>query len=915
MAVKISPKIDSITTAELETICAENTLTITPNKRTCSNLTDRAVQYKMKDKKACKVPEIFDLDRWVREKFSALRMSNIAPFSRAAIISESAFAGYWVKEFCFDETVCESLNVSDYLNPMIKADKIASRWKFGHSYQCDTPLSNRYKEWRKSVYAQLSQSGYVTINQAIEMLIEAITSGKLKLPETVAIYSFDEIPPLFQDLFNNIAKKSKVLKIEVQNDKEAQWQKVGLKNKAEQYETAARWAMEYHTNNPNKRLAIVVPDMEANKKRMIRELDDLFKPQWSLDLQSYKLAYDVSLGDKLNSLSFVSDAIFALSINTQMENIENLARLFRLPSIKHFNIERFARQKYANKILDDGAFEKPLSNIYMHQECPLQIRKRLSDFDEVLTNVPAAQLPSEWAKTFSEVLDSLGWLRDAGTSEKISNGIDGLKECFDKLGGLDLHIGVIERTLAHSLLSSYCEFHTVNATVGNTPVSILGSLEAAGLEYDAFWVVDCNADVFPSIVSLNDCLPIALQIESDAPHSSVLREFQYTNRLFDRYKTSCTNLYSSYVLENEKNVKVNPAYVLESVPAVPSIKAIISDDILSRKDLHFQRFNVVSAIDTELAPVKHTGDDLKVIKGGTGVVDSVLKCSMGAYIKHELGFKELVSKRSLGYSAVERGDILHEALEFFWTEIIKITKSKGYATDHKTLISLMPDKLTMLIEEGIETGLFWVARDDVPAMLRGSEKLMLMRTLSQWIEIEKERTPFNVVAIEMTKTIMLGDYSVKVRLDRIDEVIMANSNIAIAIDYKSGENDINQALASKFSSQLPLASLTNVDNNRSSKSRHVFDGDIGAVCYANIRLNNASVSGIGDGDELIDFGVSDASKHRARNAPKGWTELKEHWKKNMIDSINEYASGKLTYTPSQKACEYCPNRSYCDYAV
>lgn len=915
MASKITPRIDSITTAELDTICADNTLTITPNKRTCVNLTDRAVQYKMKDKKACKVPEIFDLDRWIRERFSDLRMANITPFSRTSIISESAYAGYWVKEFCFDETVCESLNVSDYLNPMIKADKIASRWKFGLNYLCDTPFSARYKEWRQRIFNQLSKAGFVTISQAIEMIIGAIECNQLKVPENVALYSFDEVPPLYQDLFNVIASKSNVLKIEVQNENNAVWEKVGFKNKNEQYEMVARWAKEYHGNNPDKRLAIVVPDMEANKNRMLRELDDLFKPQWSLDLQGYKLAYDVSLGDKLTSLSFVSDALFTLSIQAEKENVENLARLFRIPSIKHFNIERFARQRYANKIMGDGALEKSLSSIYMHQECPLQIRKRLSDFDEIFGIAPETQLPSEWAKTFSEALDSLGWLRDAGTSEKISNGVDGLKDCFDKLGGLDLHVGCIERTLAHKILASYCEFQTVSVSVGSTPISILGTLEAAGLQYDTFWVVDCNAEVFPGKVSLNDCLPIALQTDLGAPHSSVLREFEYTNRLFDRYKSSCTNLYSSFVLEDEKSVKVNPAYVLESVPEIASLRAIICDDLQSRKELHYQRFNVVRSVDEELAPVQYSGDALKIIKGGTSVVDSVLNCSMGAYIKHELSFKELNTIRNIGYTAEERGEIMHEALEFFWAAIIGLTKSEGMVTDHATLISLNEVTVERLIMEGLETGIFWVARDDVPPLLMYSEKELLKRTLMQWVVKEKERAPFNVVAIEMTKTIKLGDYSVKVRLDRVDEVILPNSNIAIAIDYKSGENEINQALASKFSSQLPLASLKTVCSNNGSRERPVYTGEINAVGYANIRLNNAHISGIGHGNELIELGVADASKHKSRSAPKGWAKLKEHWQDKMVASLNEYAEGKLTYTPSVKSCEYCPNKNYCEYSA
>lgn len=915
MATKVKAKIDSITTAELDTICAEDTLTITPNKRTCANLTDRAVAYKMKEKRACKVPEVYDLERWIRESFSSLRMANIAPFSRAAIISESAYAGYWVREFSFDETVCKSLNISDYLNPMIKADKIATRWKFGTEYICDTPLSGRFKLWRQRVHARLSSGGYVTINQALEMLIKAIKDGQLKIADNVALYSFDEVPPLYSDLFNVLASKSNVINIEVQHDKIANWKKVSTKNKSDQYETAARWALQYHTHNPHKRLAIVVPDMEANKKRLIRELDDLFKPQWTLDLQSYKLAYDVSLGDKLTSFSFINDALFTLSINTEKENVENIARIFRMPSIKHFNIERYTRHKFANTVMDNGAFEKPLSSAYMHQECPLQIKKRLSDFDDVMNSGLSVQLPSEWAKKFSNALDALGWLRDAGSSEHISNGIDGLKECFDKLANLDLHLGAIDMSLAHKLLCSYCEYHTVNASVGNTPISILGTLEAAGLEYDAFWVVDCNADVFPSMVSLNDCLPLYLQQEKGAPHSSVQREFEYTNRLFDRYKSSCSQLYTSYVVENEKCVEVKPAYILEFVEFVPSLDEIICTDVHSRKQLHFQSFDVVKEIDTRSVSVKTSIDGLKTIKGGSLLVQDAMNCKMGAYIKHELGYKEINCIKSIGYTPQNRGDIVHEALEHFWTEIKKISLQSSSATDHETLISLPEQDISALLEEGVESGIFWTARDDVPVMLRNSEKELVLRTLHMWIEKEKERTPFNVVGIEMNKVVPLGEFTVKIRIDRVDQINVANNDLAVALDYKTGENNIKQALASKFASQLPLASLPSLSTMRRAKGRPIYDGEISGVAYANVCLNNTSVSGIGRGSDLIDFGIADVTKHRSRSAPKDWDKLKEYWKGKMIQSVTDYASGKLTYTPSIEACAYCPIRNYCEHTA
>ena len=94
-------KVDDITEVELANICSAKTLTITPNQRTCSNLRDRAVMFKLKDKNACKVPDIQALSSWVNETFNKLRMKNISPFNKLAIIPSNLQIAYWVKAICF----------------------------------------------------------------------------------------------------------------------------------------------------------------------------------------------------------------------------------------------------------------------------------------------------------------------------------------------------------------------------------------------------------------------------------------------------------------------------------------------------------------------------------------------------------------------------------------------------------------------------------------------------------------------------------------------------------------------------------------------------------------------------------------------------------------------------------------------
>ena len=104
---------------------------------------------------------------------------------------------------------------------------------------------------------------------------------------------------------------------------------------------------------------------------------------------------------------------------------------------------------------------------------------------------------------------------------------------------------------------------------------------------------------------------------------------------------------------------------------------------------------------TEPAPLEHLDADVqapaiavKEVPGGTGVLTDQSQCPFRAFAIHRLGAIDTTPPRP-GLDAMQRGSLLHKALERFWRDI----------PDHAALISLTDTALADLIRESVDHAL------------------------------------------------------------------------------------------------------------------------------------------------------------------------------------------------------------------
>ena len=887
-------KVNNVPSNELALLASSGTLTITPNNRTSAVLTNHVVTLVLNETKkiACKMPNIQPLGAWVESVFSKLRASNVEPFSSLALIGNNELVSYWVRAMHFDSIGESLINPSEWLSDALSADKVLSRWQV-KEYSPDSVLSESFKRWRVSVQRDLLSKGYVTQSMAIELLITAIRDGKVAIPKLVALYAFDEKPPLYQALFDAISEQSELREVSPLNNR-SKWFKVSTQDAHDQLDTVARWASNIVENEPTKTIAIISPDLKKSKKAILKSLNNVFEPQWILPESGvYTAPYDVSLGQGLKKIPFFNRALFYLGITGATVNSEDVLNIITDPFTAPNKTEALERRKFAKKMRDNRGLKTSLLSLAMKSYCPPILSKSLNDFTRVSTMHPGSLLPSRWANLFNNSLKSLGWGVGVKLNEIEAAGIDKWKGALDALSCLDIHTGEIPRELAVKLLEQYCINTLVTPHSKGSPISVLGSLEAAGLNYDYMWVLDCNDNVFPAPASLNTCLPVALQIDNKMPHSSGEREFEFTQQLFARYTTSCSEFYTSYITNDQYGTK-KPASILNLADAKVEKEILIDKDIIDYKSLTYKQFGVTEEND-EIGRLAISG---KKVDGGVSVIDQMQQCGMQAITSKRLKVDNHKPNYTMGFTGTERGEMLHNALENFWAEVINISEQNNASSHSAELHSLSEARCLSLIEQSVDVAFFWVDREDINQQLIEQERLLMISTLSQWIEVEKQRTDFNIIAMEKTDCINLGGFQLKIRKDRLDEVIVSvNSKKTLALDNKSSEELVGSAFSSSPKSQLPLAALS--DNA---------DG----FGYLNVVPNSPNISGIINDEQSDDLPL--VSKHGYK-VSKDWEKLKEFWRELFSEKIKQYVNGDVAYSPSAKACIYCVKRSLCNYAV
>ena len=178
------------------------------------------------------------------------------------------------------------------------------------------------------------------------------------------------------------------------------------------------------------------------------------------------------------------------------------------------------------------------------------------------------------------------------------------------------------------------------------------------------------------------------------------------------------------------------------------------------------------------------------------------------------------------------------------------------------------------------------------------EQQRVSALLLKFLEKEDERPGFTVVAREQKQQWQRDKLTLKLKIDRVDE--LDDGSLAL-IDYKSGKSAIKPASlldTRPEDMQLPLYYVASTEQQ---------EKPLTALTIAHVNVERIGYSGIAAGDNF-----HEKLKPWNREDPN-WQQLTESWQQKVELLATEFIDGKVQVAPvnGSKTCMYCGLESLC----
>ena len=734
-----------------------------------------------------------------------------------------------------------------------------------------------FQRWLSSFESIIAERGLATAEDRWLQLLQANQNGQR--PKIVLV-DFDDLPPLHQHCINHLAATVQEL---ASANGDAKVVARSYADRQQELAAVAHWAAQEYQQNPDCSLGILLADMNGDRA----PLEYLLRREFnSLGDNYHALPVNFSTGITLDRAPVVRDALRMLGVCGDTIAMKDLLGLINTRFAGSNEFDTDPAVKLLQRLFDDGVEQLDLGrvrflsrSVKVSEEQGLTLGDRLAACSERRLQ-RMKQLPSDWVISFGQILDTWAWPGKGPLDSLEYQQVESWYKVLEEYSGLDSLAGKIDLSGALGMLRRCCQQRISQPQTADTGIQVLGPLEAAGLQFDKIWFCGLQGARWPAPARPNPFIPMALQRKHSMPHSSSDREWNYAATLMRQYRAACMQLIGTYSRQLD-GVPELPSPLLEGWP----IEHLDTAASLPEQWLELATAGSLEVLIDAQAPVV-SAQEKSEIRGGSGILQQQANCPFRAFASKRL-YLEPLGEYHAGLTAADRGSILHDALYILWGDI----------QDSSELGVLGPEDLAEKIAQAV-----FSAIDSVPDSIRqlvgmhclDLENKRLQKLLSEWIQLERTRPPFKVVSREEPIEFQLGELSLSLRVDRVDEL---EDGSRIVIDYKSGRSSLADWLGARPSQpQLPLYGLAE---------------DVEALSFAQVRARDCRMLGLGSVDSLKGVQNDIPKAVKRYSSSEDWSSLVAEWQQNLGRLAAEFLSGEAQVDPLPAACNYCGFQSLC----
>ena len=613
-------------------------------------------------------------------------------------------------------------------------------------------------------------------------------------------------------------------------------------------ESIAKWAKEVSLKNPNSQIAVVIPNLSQLQHLVKSTFDQEFDASL---LETHHKPYNISLGMSLCQYPLIQHLLSIVKISSQIIKgnieLETLMKTVTSPYIKGALNESNSRALLVNRILGLGCEEATTQKVLkLMKDCPvliqivnalrsLKIDKKIA-LEDSLDSINLLLLT--WGFTSDRSLSSSEYqLFEKYQNESLI--LNRLSNFYKKVSLFD----------AIKILNTHLNSVIFQPKSGTANIHILGALEAEGLYFDHAWVSSMTSNFIPGKIKMPLFIPQKTSIEYKLPNSNFLlvtEDAKVTLKALNNLSPETTYSYAK-LMQNREELP-SPYIDFKDYLEVSFIKN-------SSRELIY--------IDDYKAPKIQE----LTIKKGVKTLQNQMSCAFRGFAAR-LNIDDFESPH-IGLSRLQQGNLIHKILETFFNEI----KSGA------SLLKLTELELDNLIEKHTES-----ATQNLPkSNFKLNEKIRLVKIIRQHIDLEKQRSDFEVIKTESTSEVNINGLKFSTRIDRMDRLANGDSLI---IDYKTGKDvKVSQMTGDPIDqAQLPIYAVTN---------------SVDGVAFATINSNDCQFKAITKNKSELPL-----TKQAINRMPE-WDKQITEWTSILNSASEQFQNGIASVLPVKNACDYC----------
>lgn len=647
---------------------------------------------------------------------------------------------------------------------------------------------------------------------------------------------------------------------------------------------AAAWCANHLRANPEARLLVIVTDLAPRRALVERIFAEQLAPRFFLGISSSSLPYGLEGGRPLADYFEPREALRALLALANPSSDQDLAEVLEL---EFWGRKSRAARSRAATLLRQRQERRTAPDKLAARLSSLLPKLRESDrapLEECALRIARAVAALDLGGDIGGALSELGWA--SGT--QVDSQRQQIRDRWHEL--LESFARFTDRARSVDLWAAMVRRDVFAPAAEDVAVTLTASLDHPVVGYDGIWVTSLQADRWPRPRQFDPLIPWYLQRAAATPGSDSVLRLREATRAMAAWRSCTADLVLSYAA-GEADEKWLPSPLLANLPhyVPPSVTS-------------FAQWQRTAASVT----LEHYHDDTgprfdvcEAVPGGVSALVDQHECAFKAFARRRLCGRE-ADEAEPGITASDRGTLLHLVLRKFWTE----------TTSRAALCALDRNARERALARAVEAA---IADPEAARLLAGKSKRILereylraQRVLLQVLEIEEQRSDFEVLANEHEIIASLGGARLRARIDRIDRVQVSGAadgayTVIAVIDYKSGRYATKKFSGPDLSAIQLWAYALLLEANDIERGRLSLGGSVGALANLHLLDRGRRYAATACAESLLP-GVK---------AEPAWAHAREEGERRVGGLIQAFLDGDARVMPGKKACEHCELSMLC----